>query len=119
MKVEPAGAELLRVARDTLLEELLPKLPPESHYAARMAANAMAIAARELQGAGGDEAGELARIVAMLPECAGHELRDAHRMLASAVRAGRFEDPRAQKSLDEHLRITTQARLAVSSPKRK
>jgi hypothetical protein len=119
MKVEPAGAELLRVARETLLAQLLPQLPAQSHYAARMAANAMAIAERELEGAGGDEAAELARIVALLPECKGRELREANRRLALAVRAGRFDDPRAQQALDEHLRLATEARLAVSSPKPK
>jgi len=31
MKVEPDGAELLRVARASLLESLLPLLPAESH----------------------------------------------------------------------------------------
>lgn len=119
MKVEPAGAELLHVARETLLNELLPKLPPGSHYAARMAANAMAIAARELEGAAGGDADELARIEALLPECKGCDLREANRMLASAVRAGRFDDPRAQHALDDHLRAVTAARLTLSSPRRK
>ena len=119
MKVEPAGAELLHVARETLLAELLPKLPAESHYAARMAANAMAIAARELEGAGADEAAELARIEALLPECRGVTLHEANRMLAAAVRTNRFDDPRAQQALDEHLRLVTEARLAVSSAKRR
>ena len=119
MKVEPGGAELLRLARDTLLEELLPQLPRESHYAARMAANAVAIVARELEGAAGDDADELARIESLLPESKGHGLVEANRMLAAAVRAGRFDHPPAQRALDEHLRLATEARLAVSSPKRK
>jgi hypothetical protein len=119
VKVEPAGAELLHAARETLLNELLPKLPAESHYAARMAANAMAIAARELEGAGGGDAGELARIEALLPECRGRGLREANRMLAEAVRAGRFDEPGARQALDDHLRLVTAARLALSSPGRK
>lgn len=119
MKVEPAGAELLHVARETILAELLPRLPAEAHYAARMAANAIGIAARELEGAGGNDADELARIEALLPESKGQSLRDANRLLAAAVRAGRFDEPRAQKALDEHLRLVTESRLAVSSPKRK
>jgi hypothetical protein len=79
----------------------------------------MAIAARELEGAGGDEAAELARIEALLPECRGLPLREAQRLLAAAVRGHRFDDAHAQQALDEHLRLTTEARLAVSSPTRK
>ena len=119
MRVEPAGAELLRVARETLLEDLLPQLPVTSHYAARMAANAMAIAARELEGAAGADTEEINRLEVLLPECKGHGVLEANCMLASAVRAGRFDEPRMQKALDEHLRLTTEARLAVSGPKRK
>lgn len=124
MKVEPSGAELLRVARQTLLDELLPQLPAGSHYAARMAANAMAIAARELEGAGGDPAAEVARVRALLPEWqpAGEideQAREANAKLAAAVRSGRFDSPQAQSALFDHLRRTTEERLAVSAPQRK
>jgi uncharacterized protein DUF6285 len=94
MKVEPAGAELLRVARASLLESLLPQLPPESHYMARMIANAMAIAARELEqppAPGAIDAGRLAR-----------EIRD-----------GRHDGG----EIAPLLREITRARLAVSNPR--
>lgn len=45
----PDAASLLEVARDTLLAELLPRLPADSRYAALMIANAMAIATREVR----------------------------------------------------------------------
>lgn len=48
MNNRPYGNELLDVARRTLLDELLPLLPPEKTYDALMVANAMAIASREL-----------------------------------------------------------------------
>jgi len=49
----PDGIELLQVARQALLEDVLPALPPGQRYNARMVANAMAIARRELEwGAG-------------------------------------------------------------------
>src|SRR3546814_11673443 len=48
MANSPRGSDLLGVARRTLLDELLPPLPPEKTYEARMVARAMAIAAREL-----------------------------------------------------------------------
>lgn len=94
MRVEPGGGELLRVARAQLLEALLPHLPPERHYEARMVANAMAIAARELQ--------------APTPPAL-----DARR-LAGEIRAGRHDDDAAT---GETLRVLTRARLAVSNPR--
>ena len=124
MKVEPAGADLLRVARQALLEELLPQLPAASHYAARMAANAMAIEARELEGAGGDPVAEVSRVRVLLPEWQpegdiDEQARAANAKLAAAVRAGRFDSAQAQSALFDHLRKTTEERLAVSAPQRK
>jgi hypothetical protein len=122
MKVEPAGADLLRVARDTLLQDLLPRLPAESHYAARMAANAMAIAMREMEGRGADPHEEIARIASLLPEWKprGDEsarLGEGNALLAAAIRAGRFDEPDAQEALIDHLERSTAERLALSNPK--
>jgi hypothetical protein len=47
---EPGGARLLELARRELLEDLLPQLQGEGRYRARLVANAMKIAARELNG---------------------------------------------------------------------
>jgi hypothetical protein len=94
MRVEPGGAELLRVARAELLDELLPHLPVAHHYAARMVANAMAIAARELQ----------AQPVAGLDAAT----------LAREIRAGRLDgDATTRASLETF----TRDRLAVSNPR--
>jgi hypothetical protein len=49
MDDRPDGAELLAVARTTLLEDLLPELPQARRYHALMIANAMAMARRELE----------------------------------------------------------------------
>jgi uncharacterized protein DUF6285 len=123
MRVEPSAAELLRLAREQLLEELLPQLPESSRYAARMAANAMAIAARELDGAGADPEQELARLRSLLPEWEPEQtardgaVREGTTLLAAAIRAGRFDSPEAHKRLAEHLRKTTEERLAVSNPR--
>lgn len=45
----PDGAELLKTARDTLLQQILPAVGSEQRYNTRMIANAMAIARRELE----------------------------------------------------------------------
>ena len=94
MRVEPGGAELLRVARTELLEQLLPQLPVAQHYTARMVANAMAIAARELQ----------SERPAQIDTAA----------LARAIRAGRHDDDASTRADLERL---TRDRLAVSNPR--
>ena len=49
MRINPTGADLLALSRQTLLDELLPLLPESAHYTARMIANTMAIAQRQLK----------------------------------------------------------------------
>ena len=43
----PTAPDLLALARDELLNKLLPMLPPEAHFDGRLIANSMAIAERE------------------------------------------------------------------------
>jgi hypothetical protein len=123
MRVEPNGAELLKIARETLLVELLPQLPESARYAARMAANAMAIAARALEAGAGAAAEELRRLEALLPGWkpqsadTGEAVREGNERLGAAIRAGRFDSGGARQALDEHLRATTLERLAVSNPR--
>ena len=47
MRDLPTGPALLALARDVLLRDLMPLLPPEAHLEARLVANTMAIAERE------------------------------------------------------------------------
>jgi hypothetical protein len=49
MLEKPDAADLLATAREVVLKELLPALPPEKGFAARMVANALGIAAREIR----------------------------------------------------------------------
>ena len=49
MRDQPDGIKLLDLARTAVLDELLPALPDDRRYTARLIANAMAIAARELE----------------------------------------------------------------------
>jgi hypothetical protein len=49
MLEKPDAADLLATAREVVLQELLPALPPEKAFAARMVANAIAIALRAAQ----------------------------------------------------------------------
>jgi aminoglycoside phosphotransferase (APT) family kinase protein len=91
---EPGGEMLLAEARRVMLEELLPLLPADRHYEARMTANAMAIAAREL-----------AVLQPAQPD---------QKPLALAIRAGRHDD---DAGLRDHLAAEVLARLAIGNPK--
>ena len=122
MKVEPAAPDLLAIARTTILEQIAPALPEPQRYAALMAANALAIAGRDL--AAPPTAGaEIARIASLLPDWTpppGDEagaLREGTARLAAAIRQGRYDEGEARSRLLEHLRETTRARLAVSNPR--
>ena len=121
MKVEPSAAELLEIARATILSEIAPALPEGQRYAALMAANALAIAGRELAAAATGPA-EVARIGALLGDWTPtadpqSDLREATARLAARIREGRYDEGAARLRLFEHLRETTRSRLAVSNPK--
>ena len=99
----PHGPELLDTARRSLLEEILPALPPGQAYAARMIAKAMAIAARELaRGAGAETDG--VRLIAEFPgDAAAAALAPRGRAPADAAAAqaveGRTEAAMSRTSL--------------------
>jgi hypothetical protein len=98
MRVEPGGAELLRVARAELLENLLPSLPESQRYAARMVANAMAIATREMESPSPDTSIDAGK-------------------LAAEIRAGVHDTRERSDPLLERLREITRRRLEVSNPR--
>ena len=124
MNDRPDAAELLVIARETLLARLLPALPEESRYDALMIANAMAIAARELETGDVVEQSELARLNALYAESgndvSGNALHstlvDYNRRLAADIRSGRFDDKQRMALLD-HLEKTAIDKLAVANPK--
>ena len=124
MKTQPNAAELLTIARTTLLDKLLPGLPEELRYDALMIANAMAIASREHAGADAAMHAEFARLQKLLGETgetpAGPALATSlaklnHR-LAADIRTGRFDD-KARTALLDHLEKTSADELAISNPR--
>jgi len=121
VKVEPSAADLLDIARATLLADVAPSLPEEKRYAALMAANALAIAGRELA-APDSTAAELARLEDLVPGGAppgeaSTALREANARLARAIREGRFDGGESRARLLAHLRQCVRSRLAVSNPR--
>lgn len=100
MRNLPPGPELLKIARETLLKDVLPGANADAKYALLMIANAMAIAAREA------EAGEAPRF----------EQDDAG--LARDIRAGRYDAAdEKQREMLAYLRASVVHRLKISNPK--
>ena len=119
----PGGADLLSIARDTLLSELLPLANGDARYALLMVANAMAIAAREAEAGDAAARSALARLEKLYGETPSGDalesrLSEYERRLAQDIRAGVFDahDDR-QRALLTHLRESVVERLRISNPK--
>jgi len=128
MRDHPTGDELLATARKLLRETLLPALPPERRHDALMIANAMAIAARQLERGDDPERRELAALATLLGDGyaasadEGLGLRAAlvaaNRELARRLREGAGDPGQAQRlALFAHLRSVARQRVAESNPK--
>src|ERR1700730_9108099 len=83
MRDLPASRDLLVLARELLLDELLPLLPPERKRDAHLIATSMAIAAREAAGGGGQE--EIGGLL--------NQFYDARDLSLSALQGGEGGDP--------------------------
>lgn len=106
LRERPEAAPLLEAAREVLLAELLPALPAEKQLAARMIANAMAIAAREARQPGWE-----LPLLARAPE-------GSPAGFAAAIRTGAY-DPGTpgHDAAREWLREVTRRRCEVSAPR--
>ena len=96
----PHGPELLRIARETLVKDVLPGVSGDVRYALLMIANAMAIAAREAEAPAAPLTGEEARAL----------VRD--------IRAGAYDaQDGKQREMLSRLRAAVLHRLRISNPK--
>lgn len=124
MNNRPDGADLLRVARKLLREELADLIPREQRYEALMVANAMAIAERESEAGDRDLQEELRMLTELYGEeaagRAGTGLREKvanlNRRLAKDIRAGVL-DGACAPGVRVLLKAQVLARLRVSNPK--
>jgi hypothetical protein len=120
----PNAQELLAIVRETFTAEILPALPEKLRYSGLMIANALAIARREIEAGEAPLRAECERLRTLFSESPREVASDAlpvaladyNRRLAAEIRAGRF-DKEERAVLLEHLRKTTEAKLAVSNPK--
>lgn len=110
----PSAPNLLMTARQLLLDELLPTLPRELHYEARMIANAMIIAARDQQQGSSCANEEQQHLQALLDDSSTSELSALRQQLARAIRQGQFDQ---HPLLNQRLRQINQSQLAINNPK--
>lgn len=112
MMDQPSMRELIEAVRDFLEHKAMPELTGHTAFHARVAANALAIAARELEHGPQSAADERARLKVLL----GHDgtLEELNRELCRRIRDGSFglDTP----GLAEHLSVTTRDKVAIDQP---
>lgn len=110
--------DLLGIARETLISTLLPVLPNELHYEARMIANAIAIASREIESAGMQYAQERELLELLLATDHVPDQPSALLDLSHRIRRGELSSSsEAQEKLITALTQLVVCKLKVSNPK--
>lgn len=117
MRDLPTGPALLALARDVLLHELMPLLPPTAHLEARLVANSMAIAEREAISGAAPAQGILHELEEFYGE-GGEGEQGLMRRFARDLRAGAFEEgePRERHAREILWRLTI-AKLRSANPR--
>ena len=112
MNDAPTPAQLLAAVAAFLRDEALPALQGATAYQARVAANMLDIARRQLELAPAQEADELDRLRSLLGT--DGDLAALNRLLCGRIAAGTvtLDTP----GLTDHLWRTTLAKLAVDQP---
>ena len=113
MQDAPTMRELVEAVEGFLREKAMPELQGHAAFHARVAANALAIVARELTLGPKANEEEKARLVSLLK--ADGSLEDLNRLLCEKIRAGdvNLDTP----GLKDHLLKTTLDKVAIDQPK--
>ncbi len=109
----PTTAELVTAVREFLEEHAMPNLEGRNAFHARVAANALAIVARQLELGPAADAGEEDRLRALLGTSGS--LDEMNRELCRRIRSGDLAVD--DSGLIAHLRTTTLDKVAVDQPK--
>jgi hypothetical protein len=114
METTPSAAELIAAATEALRDELLPALSGRAAFQARVVANVLDIARRELERGPAADAAELARLRALLGAPDIDPLPRLRAALCDAIREGRvtLDTP----GFADHLWADTMARLGIEQP---
>ena len=119
MNDHPNALELIRIAHQTLTSDILPDAKAEQLYALRMIANALGIAARELEAHDMSAASETRGLDTLYPGTPmPRDLHVRNHQFAKDIRSGAFESGDVQATaLRHHLLHTARAKLAAAYPK--
>ena len=127
MNDEPHAEDLLRAVERFLEQDVVPTLDGVAKFHARVAANVVAIVAREIEteaahaGAEWEGLSRLLDLDERLPEereARRDALRGANAALVERIRSGDADRGPFRADLLEHLRRITTARLDVAQPPR-
>ena len=112
MMDQPSTLELVTAVREFIEKHAMPELQGRTAFHARVAANALAIVARELEQAGPSANDEAARLRNLLQQ--DGSLPELNRELCRRIRSGQiaWNEP----ALAAHLVPTTLAKVAVDQP---
>jgi hypothetical protein len=116
----PDAGELLAVVERFLRDELVPALDGPRRFHTRVAANVLAVVARELARGDADLRAEWAGLARLLdreptpPADLPEALREANEELVRRIRGGEADAGGFRASLLAHLRRVVDAKLAVS-----
>ncbi|CAN5157088.1 DUF6285 domain-containing protein [soil metagenome] len=112
MQDEPRPEEILAVAAAFLRAPVTPEGAAHAAFIAKVTANALDIARRDLELSPLEDAAELARLRTLLS--IDGDLASLNRELAMRIRDGRID--LSTPGLTKHLWVTTLAKLAVDQP---
>ena len=114
MQDRPDIAELLEAVAAFLREQVVPATEGQVAFHARVAANTLDIARREVQFGPTAQASELVRLHALLGPGAPTDLAGANRLLCTRIASGELVG--ATPGLIDQLRQTTRDKLAIDQP---
>lgn len=127
MNDRPTGVELLRAVERFLEQEVVPRLDGPRRYHARVAANLVAIVAKEIETEEAQLQSEWERLGVLLGlreerpslrDALREAVRERTQALAARIRRGDADRGAWRDDLIAHLRRTIADKLAVSKPPR-
>jgi hypothetical protein len=112
MMDQPSVLELVRAVQNFIETKAMPELKGHTAFHARVAANALGIAARELELGPKAAEREKSQLAALL----GHEgsLEELNRELCKDIRKGKIDIE--SEALRQHLEVTTLDKVAIDQP---
>ena len=110
----PTAKDLLETAISLLRNQVLPNTPASQKLNLLLISNAMAIAARELNGSIELEVTTISDLKRLYPDEMREDLAELKSILSSDIRSGKFDDSDAVYSV---LVENTRRRLEISNPR--